>query len=187
MRIYTFILATFLLATFTQAQENMMTPELLWKIKRLAPAGISKDGKNLIYSTTEYKVAEGEKITKHFSIPVNGGTPTEIKDISNLISDKSVSPDGTQNIEIKSVKIDKILGSDYYPEMKNSDVKIYDDLHYRHWDTWMDGTYNHLILKLNQDSEVDGIDLLKNEPYHSPQMPFGGEEDFTWNPVGTKI
>src|SRR5690606_28158092 len=84
-------------------------------------------------------------------------------------------------------KLDKVLGKDYYPDLKDSDVKIYDDLHYRHWDRWMDGTYNHLILKLNQDTEVDGIDLLKDEPYHSPQIPFGGEEDYTWNPDGTKI
>lgn len=186
MKFYTFILTAILFATFSQAQ-NMMTPELLWKLKRLSPVGISKDGKNIIFTTTEYKVVEGEKTSKKFSIPVNGGTPTEIQDFSNLISDKSVSPDGTRKIEISKVKIDKVLGSDYYPKMKNSDVKIYDDLHYRHWDTWMDGTYNHLILNLNNGSEVEGIDLLKDEPFHSPQMPFGGDEDFTWNPDGTKI
>lgn len=186
MKFYTFILTAILFATISQAQ-NIMTPELLWKLKRLSPVGISKDGKNIIYTTTEYKVVEGEKTSKKFSIPVNGGTVTEIQDFSNLVLDKSISPDGSRKIEIKKVKIDKVLGSDYYPQMKNSDVKIYDDLHYRHWDTWMDGTYNHLILNLNNGSEVEGIDLLKGEPFHSPQMPFGGDEDFTWNPDGTKI
>lgn len=187
MKLYIFLISTILFVTFTQAQQNMMTPELLWKLKRLSPIGISKDGKNVIFTTTEYKVAEGEKISKKYSIPVNGGTAAEIQDFSDLVSDKSMSPDGMREIEIKSVKIDKVLGSDYYPEMKNSDVKIYDDLHYRHWDTWMDGTYNHLILNINNGSEVEGIDLLKGEPYHSPQMPFGGDEDFTWSPDGTKI
>lgn len=187
MKLYTFILSAFLFITITQAQQTMMTPELLWKLKRISPIGITKDGKSVIYSTTEYKVVEGEKISKKFSLPINGGTPTEIKDVSNLTLDKSISPDGTRKIEIQKVKIDKVLGNDYYPEMKNSDVKIYDDLHYRHWDTWMDGTYNHLILNLNNGSEVGGIDLLKDEPFHSPQMPFGGDEDFTWNSDGTKI
>ncbi len=187
MKLHILTLSAFLFITFTQAQQTMMTPELLWKIKRLSPIGISKDGKNIIYSTTEYKVVEGEKTTKKYSIPLNGGSPVEIQAYSELIADKSVSPDGTRKIEIESVKLDKVLGSDYYPDMKNSDVKIYDDLHYRHWDKWMDGTYNHLILKLNNDMEVDGIDLLKGEPYHSPQMPFGGDEDFTWDPDGTKI
>lgn len=187
MKLFTFILSSFLLITFTQAQQTMMTPELLWKLKRLSPAGISQDGKSILYSTTEYKVVEGEKITKKFRIPVNGGTPVEMESFEGLARDKSVSPDGTRKIEIQSVKLDKVLGKDYYPEMKDSDVKIYDDLHYRHWDQWMDGTYNHLILRLDNDTEVDGIDLLKDEPYHSPQMPFGGDEDFTWSPDGNKI
>lgn len=174
------------LSTLTFGQ-NMMTPELLWKVKRLSPVGISKDGKNLVFSTTEYKVVEGEKITKTYSIPVDGGTPVEIENAIGMVTERSVSPDGTRKVEVKSVKLDKVLGVDYYPNMKNSDVKIYDDLHYRHWDTWMDGTYNHLILKLKNDTEIDGIDLLEGEPYHSPQMPFGGDEDYTWSPDGTKI
>ncbi|SMC74533.1 S9 family peptidase [Moheibacter sediminis] len=187
MKLYTFILSAFLFITITQAQQNMMTPELLWKLKRLSPIGITKDGKNVIYSTTEYKVVEGEKISKKFSLPINGGSSTEIQDFSNLIFDKSISPDGTRKIDIQKVKLDKVSGSDYYPQLQNSDVKIYDDLHYRHWDTWMDGSYNHLILNLNNGSEVAGIDLLKDEPFHSPQMPFGSDEDFTWSPDGSKI
>lgn len=164
-----------------------MTPELLWKVKRLSPVGISLDGKNIIYSVTEYEAETGKKSTKTYMIPVKGGQPTEISDYSGLVADKTVSPDKTRKIEIAQVKLDKVLGTDYYPHLKESTVQIYDDLHYRHWDKWMDGTYNHLILKLNNSDEIDGIDLLKDEPYHSPQMPFGGEEDFTWNNDGTKI
>ena len=167
--------------------QNHMTPELLWKLKRVSPAGISKDGKTIYYSVTEYQVEEGKKTTKKYSIPVSGGTPTEIQDYSDLILDKSISPDKTRKIEIEKVKVEKIMGKDLYPNLKESDVYVYNDLYYRHWDKWNDGTFNHLILKMNQDTEVDGIDLLKDEPFHSPQMPFGGEDDYTWNNEGTKI
>lgn len=170
----------------THAQ-NTMTPELLWKLKRVSPVGISDDGKNIIYTITEYEVEKGEKTTKKYTIPVKGGTPMEIKDYSDLITDKSVSPDGTRKIDIEKVKIDKVLGKDLYPNLQESNVYIFNDLYYRHWDKWNDGTFNHLILKMNGDSEVDGIDILKDEPYHSPQMPFGGSDDFTWNNEGTKI
>lgn len=187
MKTFVFTLIGLILINFTQAQENMMTPELLWKIKRLSPIGISKDGKNILYATTEYKAIEGEKITKKYSIPISGGTPVEIQDEVGLVTDRTLSPDGSRKIEIKLVKIDKVLGTDYYPELTDSDVKIYDDLHYRHWDKWQDGTYKHLILTLTDSPETNGIDLLEGEPYHSPQMPFGGEDDFTWNPDGTKI
>ena len=167
--------------------QNMMTPELLWKLKRLSPVGVSDDGKNIIYSVTEYRVEKGEKTTKKYMIPVNGGNQVEIEDGSNLITDKSVSPDKTREIDIEKVKLEKVLGKDLYPDLKESNVYVYNDLDYRHWDTWNDGTYNHLILKINDDTEVGGIDIMKDEPYYCPQMPFGGDEDFTWNNDGTKI
>lgn len=169
-----------------QAQQ-VMTPELLWKLKRLSPIGITKDQKNIIYNVTEYNVDDTKRTTKIYSIPIQGGTPIEIESYKELVKDHTVSPDGTRIIVVEKVKIDKVLGQDYYPNFTQSDVKIYDDLHYRHWDTWMDGTYNHPILKLTNNTEIDGIDLMKGEPYHSPQMPFGGTEDFAWSPDGTKI
>src|SRR5690606_6580144 len=89
--------------------------------------------------------------------------------------------------DVEKVKLEKVLGKDLYPNLKESNVYVYNDLDYRHWDTWNDGTFNHLILKMNNDTEVDGIDIMKDEPYYSPQMPFGGDEDFTWNNDGTKI
>ena len=82
-----------------------MTPELLWKLKRLSPIGISDDGKNIIYSVTEYQVEKGEKTTKKYMMPVKGGNPVEIEDYSNLITDKSVSPDKTRKIEVEKVKL----------------------------------------------------------------------------------
>lgn len=172
------------LSTFAQ---NTMTPELLWKLKRLSPAGISDDQKNILYSVTEYQVEEGKKTTKKYSIPIQGGLPVEMESFEGILTDKSISPDKTRKIEIEKVKIEKVLGKDYYPNLKESNVYIFNDLYYRHWDTWNDGTFNHLILKMNNDTEIDGIDLLKDEPFHSPQMPFGGDDDFTWNNDGTKI
>jgi len=167
--------------------QNMMTPELLWKLKRLSPVGISDDGKNIIYSVTEYQVEEGKKTNRKYMMPVTGGNAVEIQDVSKVYTEKSVSPDKTRKIEVEKVKLEKVLGKDIYPNLKESNVYVYNDLDYRHWDTWNDGTFNHLILKMNNDTEVDGIDIMKDEPYYSPQMPFGGDEDFTWNNDGTKI
>jgi|26BtaG_2_1085354.scaffolds.fasta_scaffold00021_40 dipeptidyl aminopeptidase/acylaminoacyl peptidase len=167
--------------------QNMMTPELLWKLKRISPVGITDDGKNLIYSVTEYKVEKGEKITKNYVLPVKGGTPKAIEDYSKLLTSKSYSPDKTKKIEVEKVKLVNTLGVDLYPELTESNVYIYNDLDYRHWDTWNDGTFNHLILKDAKNADDKGIDLLKDEPYYSPQMPFGGSEDYTWNNDGTKI
>lgn len=186
MKLKFLLITAFVFVTQSFAQ-NMMTPELLWNLKRVNPIGLSDDGKNIIYSVTEYQVEEAKKETKTFIMPITGGTATEIKDYSKLITDKSISPDKTMKIEVKQVQLEKILGKDIFPNLKESNVYVYNDLDYRHWDTWNEGKYNHLFLTVNGTDEVDGIDIMKGEPYYSPQMPFGGDEDFTWNNDGTKI
>lgn len=172
--------------TFSYAQ-NMMTPELLWKLKRVSPVGLSDDGKNVIYSVTEYNVEEGSRTTKTYTVPVAGGSPQEITSYASIYTSKTISPDKKRKIEVEKVKLMNVLGVDFYPKLKNSDVYIYNDLDYRHWDKWNKGYYNHLFLAVNGSSEVEPIDIMKGEPYYSPQEPFGGEDDFTWNNESDKI
>ncbi len=166
--------------------QNTMTPELLWKLKRLSPIGISDDGTRIIFSLTQYNAEANEKTTQHYTIATNGSTPTLIEDYTSIYTDKTLSPNKTHSIEIKKVKLEQVLGKDLYPNLTDSDVYVFNDLDYRHWDTWNDGTYNHLILKHTKTNKK-GIDIMKDEPYYCPQMPFGGNEDFTWSPDGSKI
>ena len=83
--------------------------------------------------------------------------------------------------------IEDIRGEDVYPELKKSDVYIFTDLDIRHWDQWQDGSYNHVFYKKVGDPDDSGIDVMPGEPYYSPQMPFGGDEDYTWSPDGKSI
>src|SRR5690606_25465067 len=75
---------------------------------------------------------------------------------------------------------------DHYPEMENSEVFIYDALDYRHWDTYNEGKFNHVFYRENKEG-AEGVDIMKDEPHHSPQKPFGGDEDYIWSPDGKKI
>ena len=36
--------------------QNMMTPELLWKLKRISPIGLTDDKQNVVYSVTAFDV-----------------------------------------------------------------------------------------------------------------------------------
>jgi dipeptidyl aminopeptidase/acylaminoacyl peptidase len=56
---------------------------------------------------------------------------------------------------------------------------------YRHWDTWEDGKFSHVILKSADGSVVK--DLMPGQPYDCPQKPFGGDEDYLWNPDGKHV
>ena len=166
--------------------QNMMTPELLWKLGRVTPLGISKDGKYIVYKITTPDVQENKLETKLYSLPVNGGNPTEIKDTAALLKDKNTSPDGKYMLYHNEVKIEKVHGKDFYPELEKSDVQIYDGLNYRHWDTWNEGKYNHIFYKENKEEAI-GIDIMKGENFDSPQKPFGGDEDYIWSPDSKSI
>lgn len=166
--------------------QNVMTPELLWKLGRVSPLGISKDGKNIVYKVAIPSVEENKSNSKFYTIPINGGNAVEITDYQSLLKDKNISADGKFIVYSEEVKIDKVLGKDYYPALEKSDVQIYDALDYRHWDTWNEGKHNHVFYK-STDKDAVGIDILKDEPFDSPQKPFGGDEDFIWSPDGSKI
>ena len=175
-----------LMMSLTAMAQNVMTPELLWKLGRVTPLGISKDGKNIVYKVTTPSVEENKSDSKFYILPVNGGNPTEVKDTKELLKDKNVSPDGKYIVYNEEVKIEKVHGKDFYPELEKSDVQIYDGLNYRHWDTWNEGKYNHVFYKENKESAV-GIDIMKGENFDSPQKPFGGDEDYIWSPDSKSI
>lgn len=175
-----------LMMSLTAMAQNVMTPELLWKLGRITPLGISKDGKNVVYKVTTPSVQENKSDSKFYILPLNGGNPTEVKDTKELLKDKNVSPDGKYIVYNEEVKIEKVHGKDFYPELEKSDVQIYDGLNYRHWDTWNEGKYNHVFYKENKEGAT-GIDILKGENFDSPQKPFGGDEDFIWSPDSKSI
>ncbi|PWA11356.1 S9 family peptidase [Flavobacterium laiguense] len=177
---------TLIMMSLNAMAQNVMTPELLWKLGRVTPLGISKDKKNIIYKVSTPSVAENKSDSKYFSIPVNGGKATEISDYKTLINDKNISSDGKYIVYNEEVKIDNVHGKDFYPELEKSNVQIYNGLDYRHWDTWNEGKFNHVFYKENKEGSV-GIDILKGENFDSPQKPFGGDEDYIWSPEGKSI
>lgn len=167
------------------AQQNL-TPETLWQLGRVTPLGISKDGKLLIYKVGTPSVEENKINSKYYTIPVQGGNATLVEDYKSLLADKNVSPDGKHFLSSKEVKVENLLGKDLYPELSKTTAQVYTGLDYRHWDTWNDGTHNHVFYSENKKDAIE-IDIMPNEPYDAPQKPFGGDEDYIWSPDGTKI
>lgn len=180
------LILTLITMSINAVAQNIMSPELLWKLGRLSPSGISKDEKNIIFKVSTPSVEENKSDSKYYSIPVNGGTATEISDYKSVLSDKNVSPDGKFTVYNEEVKIDKVHGKDFYPNLDKSNAQIYNGLDYRHWDTWNEGKFNHVFYKANLENAV-GIDIMKGENFDAPQKPFGGDEDYIWSPDGKSI
>ncbi|MEO0038843.1 MAG: hypothetical protein RIQ59_2054 [Bacteroidota bacterium] len=182
-KLFFIILSTMSIAASAQ---QVLSPELLWKLGRVTPLGISKDGKMVVYKVSIPNMEANKSDSKFYTIPVIGGKPTEAKDTANLLADKNISPDGNYVVSSQEVKTEKVLGKDYYPSLEKSDVQIYNGLDYRHWDTWNNGTHNHVFYAENK-KDATPIDIMKGENFDSPQKPFGGDEDFIWSPDSKSI
>lgn len=188
MKKYIFLIFS-MITMSTLAQQNL-TPETLWQLGRVTPLGISKDGKLLVYKVGIPSIEENKINSKYYTIPVQGGNATLVEDYKSLLSDKNISPDGKHLLSSQEVKVEKLLGKDLYPELSKTTAQVYTGLDYRHWDTWNDGTHNHVFYStLGSETEkvLPPVDIMPNEPYDAPQKPFGGDEDYIWSPDGSKI
>ena len=178
-----FLLA-FLCAGIVFAQKTM-TPELLWQVKKVSPIGISADGKELFYKVSTPNMAENSFDSKFYKMPVTGGNFTEISKEEAKVTNKNLSPNGQFLLIDKPVQVKDVTGKEIYNDLPKSDAYVYTSLDYRHWDTWNDGTYNHVFYKdVNTGAETD---ITPGQPYYTPQKPFGGDEDYIWGPKGENI
>lgn len=96
-----------------------------------------------------------------------------------------IAPNGQKIAYSKTVQVDKILARDIYSFALQSNARIITDLDYRHWDQWNDGKVNHVFVQSIRGN--DAQDILKNEPYSSPTLPFGGAGDFIFSPNSEQI
>jgi len=172
----------------SQPESKRMTPEILAQLGKLNTLGITKDRKSIVFSVRKYNLKEDKSATTNFNLSIDGGEAKEIKSTDDLLINDRISPDGKYSISMNEVKVKNIFGKDVYPQFSKSDVMIYDNLNYRHWDTWEDGSFAHVFLNTITDKKItDSIDIMPNEPFDSPQKPFGGDEDFIWAPGGKQI
>ena len=179
----------FVITISTQAwTQNVMTPEGLWQLGRVSARGITEDGQQLVYQVSTPEIPGNTNRVRIFTMPLAGGLPQEVKDVEALLKDKNIGPDGNNRIAIKEVKVQKIFGKDFYPELPQSNAQIYEGLTYRHWDEWEDGNYSHLFIHpVINGQEGEGKDILEGQPFDCPQKPFGGEEDYTWSPDSRQV
>jgi dipeptidyl aminopeptidase/acylaminoacyl peptidase len=190
------LLLSILLINFGLAQSSItpsntikqtMTPELLWKVKRVSGVGLTKDKNSVVYRVSTPSVEENKFSSVYYSVPVAGESSSELKMPSDVLMDKNISPDGKFKLTHKPVKVEPVHGYDFHPDLKKSTAQIYTALDFRHWDTWNEGTYNHVLYGPVSAVDSTYTDIMKGESYNCPQKPFGGDEDYIWSPDSKSI
>lgn len=174
---------------FNVNAQNKLTPEKLWQLGRLSAIGMSKDKQYVLYSVSIPNVSENKSSRKTYKIPVTGGEAIEITDVESLMENSKISADGKYMISSNEVQVLNVKGSDIYKDLPKSNAYVFTSLNYRHWDTWEDGKFDHVFLTplMNGKPSGEAKDLMQGEAHDCPTKPFGGDEDFIWNPDGKRI
>lgn len=177
------------IVTLSFAQTNL-TPEQLWKFGRVTGLGISTDNQYVVYQVSTPNVAENKSSRKFYAIATSGGEAFEIPNTDSFLVNSKISSNKRFFAESRNVEVMKLTGAAIYQDLKKSNVYIYNSLNYRHWDTWEDGKFDHVFVGPVVNGKADAAkanDIQFNEPFDCPTKPFGGEEDFVWNPDGRHL
>ncbi|WP_395374532.1 S9 family peptidase [Marinicella sp. W31] len=167
------------------AAKEVMTPEKLWQVKRVSPLGLNQDKTHVIYKVTTPNIKDDDFDSKVYQVSIKDARTQLLDHYQGVLIDDKISPDGSKKLFHEAVTIDKVLATDIYESLPTANAYVFDDLNYRHWDTWNDGSFNHVFY---QDlSTEDKVDIMQDEPFDTPQSPFGGSEDYIWGPDGKNI
>jgi dipeptidyl aminopeptidase/acylaminoacyl peptidase len=77
-----------------QIQDGHMTPEVLLSLGRLTDPQLSPDGKTILYGVSYTDIAENRSVRNLFTVPVEGGAPTQLSMDGKSISSAKWAPDG---------------------------------------------------------------------------------------------
>lgn len=121
--------------------------------------------------------------TQVWSLDIVSKKEKQITNITDGVDMYLISPDMKHLLYVKRAKLDQTV-NDIHPDLPKANARIETDLMYRHWNAWSDNSYNHIFVTPLIPNTLcsDGLDILKDEKYHSPLMPFGGIEQISWTP-----
>jgi dipeptidyl aminopeptidase/acylaminoacyl peptidase len=74
--------------------QDVMTPELLWQLKRVSAPAVSADGLRLAYGVLAYDVTANKGDTDLYLLDVKGGDPVQLTDMKGSEGSASWRPDG---------------------------------------------------------------------------------------------
>ncbi|MFT6814401.1 MAG: dipeptidyl aminopeptidase/acylaminoacyl peptidase [Sphingobacteriales bacterium] len=226
------ILFVVFFSIFAIQAQNKLTPELLWKLKRVSEHAISPDGQFVVYSVKEYDLSENKGVSQLYlsdtrgkktiqltkspgskynirwrpdglkvgyistetgsaeiwEVEDDGSEAVQISTFNSGLEGFEYSPDLKRILFVAPVRFEYPLNTTY-PDLPKANAKVYDNLMYRHWDTWADGTRSHIFYMnyANEGLRDEPVDIMSDQPYDAPLKPFGGMEQIAWSPDGSKI
>jgi len=141
----------------------------------------SPDGKWIAFVST--RGGDGPQI---YLLPASGGEARRLTSAEGGATGPVWSRDGTRILFVSEVWPE---GDEQAERLRalsegTTDAKIYDELMYRHWDTWEDGRRSHVFIAEVESGEA--LDLTPG-PYDTPPISLGGFQDYDLSPDGSEL
>ncbi len=139
------------------------------------------DGKKIAYLSAE------KGTTQIWEMNPDGSSRKQISNTGGDIIGFSYAPSADGILYVQEVKLDK-NPQDVYPDLPKTNVRIIEDMNYRHWNAWSNYTYQHVFIAKYKDGKItDNEDIMKDERYDCPNKPNGGMEEIAWSADGKTI
>jgi dipeptidyl aminopeptidase/acylaminoacyl peptidase len=98
----------------------------------------------------------------------------------------NISPADNKIYFTRRVKLDQTANEKH--NLPKAKVRIINDLMYRHWNSWSDYSYSHILVASFDGKNVSNEkDIMEGQKYESPLAPYFDEGEITWSPDGKFI
>lgn len=122
-----------------------------------------------------------------FSMDADGKHRKQLSFMEKDVEGFLFSPDMKNVLMVMSVP-NPLVKEQQYEDLPKATGMIADDLMFRHWDTWVTSLPHPYVAAFDGNKVADKtVDLLQDEPYESPMLPFGGIEQFAWSPDSKSV
>jgi Tol biopolymer transport system component len=147
------------------------------------------DGRSLFFLSTR------SGSSQVWRLPLAGGEAVQVTDLPLDVANLLVAPDGRRLAFSAEVHVDcdtLACTADRLAERETgkSSGRVFDELLYRHWDTWEDGRRSHLFTQaLDETGGAAGepVDVARGLAADVPSVPFGGVEEIAFSPDGRTL
>ena len=98
----------------------------------------------------------------------------------------SISPASDKIYFTRRVKLDQTANEKH--NLPKANVRIINDLMYRHWNRWSDYSYSHIFVASFTGNSVSAEkDIMEGQKFESPTAPYFDEAEISWSPDGKYI
>lgn len=148
--------------------------------KSEAAATYINGGKQIVFLSSE------SGSSQLWMMNADGTERKQISHTSHDVADYLFSPDEKQIILIMEVDQNHSIAKND-ADLPQATGMVINDLMYKHWDTYVTSAPHPFLASFDGENVGEAKDLLEDEPYECPMMPFGGVEQIAWSPDSKTI